>query len=204
MLGRPAQTRLFHTAARFHPVLWKIVTIWGTFLLFCFALADVMALEIAMLLAVPVAYWLAMGTFLTPVPTIPSVVVELRASRILSIHMERKMPSELERDALASAIVELARKLGIAQLEMRSALFGDERKANLWLLAMTTTMHKACPDASVVIADRMPLSSLMSQRYLCTHDQGRGRARVVDGRVTAARITVSNIGSSRHIVAAIV
>lgn len=197
-LGRSAHVRLFGAAANFHPVLWKVATIWGTFLLFFWGLHDAFGFWFTAGLAAPVAFWLAMGTYIIPVAAIPSVVVEVRPGKVLAIHLEHDIPSDEEREILARAILERAWNLGFVQLEMRSALFGNERKAHRWHLALTRVMHEICPDAVVAIADRIPLNAVMSQRYLCTYDAARGRAHVVNGRVAAARITVSKIGSSCH------
>lgn len=196
-LGRTPHVLLFGMAARLHPVLWKVATISVTFVGLFWGLHDGLGWEFWSTagLASLVAFWLAMGTFMVPVVAIPSVVVEICPKKILAIHLEHDIPSVEELEVLAQAILERAQKMGFTRLDMRSALFGEERKADLWHLALSRVMQKLCPQAIVEIADRTPLNALRSHRYLCTYDAARGRAHVVDGRVAAARITVSNLGT---------
>lgn len=198
-LGSDAHMTLFRFAASFHPIYWTAFTIVTPVVLYAWWLDSYEwpALWIFFWISVgPLSYLMlrmTMATHVIPVRQLPSVVAEARPGRVLALHLEHEMPANGDIVRIVEAIVRLMCELNFKKVEMRSPLLGDASKADLWCRALSRAFRNLGYFATVQVVDRTPLTRSLSERYLATYDRHRRRAIVIDGRVSSAKLTISDL-----------
>lgn len=136
-----------------------------------------------------VAYWLTLFWCVTPDPSNPGILCNVKPGRVMSVHLERDV-SKIDFEKGTSSALVLAREIGARHIDLYSPLFGRAEKEKVWLNKLHNHIKRLAPGATLDVAHRDPLNRYVAFAYRCQYGEN-ARAFVKDGRVQAAcfRIT---------------